>query len=105
MIQPGPALSSADPPGRTRAARGARGRKRRKSTCSPICATSENTTDAAAPNSSRSKMTAGVAVLDPEIRPVHEARRGSAYGDDGEGQQVQHQPDRLGPELKAADQA
>ena len=50
-IQPGPAASSAvhQAAGRP-ASRG--GRKRRKSTCSPICAISENTTVEAAPNSS-----------------------------------------------------
>src|SRR5262249_52558448 len=50
-IQPGPADRYAVHHPNPRASRG--GRKRKKSTCSPICATSENTTVDAAPNSSR----------------------------------------------------
>src|SRR5262245_36402078 len=50
MIQPGPAERYALHQPNFLSPRG--GRKRKKSTCSPICATSENTTVDAAPNSS-----------------------------------------------------
>lgn len=53
-IQPGPALISAIHHDALEVRR-SRGRNRRKSTCSPICATSENTTEDATPNSNRSK--------------------------------------------------
>ena len=56
IIQPGPPASIASHQRRRclRAGPGS-GMKRRKSTCSPICATRENITVAAAPNSTRLK--------------------------------------------------
>ena len=57
-IQPGPALSRASHQDASEV-RPSRGRNRRKSTCSPIWATSAKTTDAALPNSSRSRPPAG----------------------------------------------
>src|SRR5712671_7701005 len=50
-IQPGPAARFANHQARPCAARA--GWKRRKSTCSPICAINENTTVEAAPNNTR----------------------------------------------------
>ncbi len=55
MIQPGPADSSAAHQ-RARPVSRCGGRKRRKSTCSPICTISENTTAEAAPKSARLKL-------------------------------------------------
>ena len=102
MIQPGPALSSAIHHD-VREVRRSRGRNRRKSTCSPICATSENTTEAAVPNSSRSRWPLGVAMLAGEFAPLRERMR-VGPGDRHEGQDVQDDPERLRPQLEAADQ-
>ena len=102
MIQPGPAMSSAIHHD-VREVRRSRGRKRRKSTCSPICATSENTTEAAVPNSRRSKLAAGSPCSPANLRPFRERMR-VGVGDRGEGQDVQDDPERLRPQLEAADQ-
>ena len=102
MIQPGPALSSAIHH-EVREVRRSRGRNRRKSTCSPICATSENTTEAAVPNSSRSRWPLGVAMFAGEFAPFRERMR-VGPGDRHEGKDVQDDPERLRPQLEAADQ-
>ncbi len=71
--QPGPATSTA-PHQRRRLARVRGGRKRRKSTCSPICTTSAKITAAAAPNISGSNW------LLPERRPVRLAKSRYSWG-------------------------
>ncbi|MNV13232.1 hypothetical protein D3C71_1038630 [compost metagenome] len=65
--QPGPATSTA-PHQRRRLAAVRSGRKRKKSTCSPICTTSEKITAAAAPNMSGSNW------LLPLLRPDSPAK-------------------------------
>ena len=101
-IQPGPAQSSAIHQD-VREVRRSRGRNRRKSTCSPICATSENTTDAAVPNSIRSRLTARVAMVAGKVPPFSKRMR-IGPGDRRERQDVENDPERLRPELEAADQ-
>ena len=73
MIQPGPAISTAVHQ-RLRLAAVFSGRKRRKSTCSPICTTKENATVAAAPNMSGSKS------LLPDVRPLNPMKSEYACG-------------------------
>ena len=101
-IQPGPAASSDAHQASLRPLLW-RGRKRRKSTCSPICATREKTTSAAEPNSSGLKAPSDRAVLTRVARPVLD-REHALRADEDEGQDMQHDPEGLGPELELADE-
>src|SRR3984957_7088255 len=102
MIQPGPAARYAAHQARLPGVPPA-GRNRRKSTCSPIWAINEKTTVAAVPNRTRSNDRP----LTPAI-PVNLVQRSNDAlingRDKDEGQEMQHDPCWLLPELKPADE-